>query len=146
MGIYIILGPAAKILVLENLGKKANFFVFGKLCRSISYFSSLLDKDDRSIRIAAGEALALIFEIGSLEKFSSEPNDCNDGSREGCTHVRGLKGKILNQVRNLSVEAGGKGSAKKDLTSQRNLFKDILEFLEVSSLFVFQLSLSWIFS
>ncbi|KAJ4701627.1 Interferon-related developmental regulator like [Melia azedarach] len=98
--------------------------------QSISYFSSLLDKDDRSIRIAAGEALALIFEIGSLEKFSSEPNDCNDGSREGCTHVRGLKGKILNQVRNLSVEAGGKGSAKKDLTSQRNLFKDILEFLE----------------
>lgn len=96
----------------------------------ISYFSTLLDKDDRSIRIAAGEALALIFETGSLEKFSSEANGSNDGSREEYIHLQGLKGKILNQVRNLSVEAGGKGSAKKDLTSQRNLFKDILEFLE----------------
>lgn len=98
--------------------------------QSISYFSTLLDKDDRSIRIAAGEALALIFETGSLEKFSSESKGSNDGSREEYIHLQGLKGKILNQVRNLSVEAGGKGSAKKDLTSQRNLFKDILEFLE----------------
>ncbi|XP_044474467.1 interferon-related developmental regulator 1-like [Mangifera indica] len=98
--------------------------------QSISYFSSLLDKNDRSVRIAAGEALALIFEIGSLEKFSAEANGSNGGSQEGYTHVQGLKGKILNQVRNLSIEAGGKGSAKKDLNNQRNLFKDILEFLE----------------
>jgi hypothetical protein len=34
-------------------------------------------------------------------------------------------------VRSLSAEAGGKGSTKKDLNSQRNLFKDVLEFLEV---------------
>lgn len=105
--------------------------VFSKSCRSISYFSSLLDKNDRSVRIAAGEALALIFEIGSLEKFSAEANGSNGGSQEGYTHVQGLKGKILSQVRNLSIEAGGKGSAKKDLNNQRNLFKDILEFLEV---------------
>ncbi|KAH9755783.1 Interferon-related developmental regulator family protein / IFRD protein family [Citrus sinensis] len=102
--------------------------------QSISYFSTLLDKDDRSIRIAAGEALALILETGSLEKFSSEAKGSNDGSREEYIHLQGLKGKILNQVRNLSVEAGGKGSAKKDLTSQRNLFKDILEFLELNFL------------
>ncbi|KAL5777608.1 hypothetical protein ACOSP7_010534 [Xanthoceras sorbifolium] len=98
--------------------------------QSISYFSGLLDKDDRSVRIAAGEALALIFEIGSLEKFYAESKGSKDGSQEGYAHVQGLKGKILNQVKNLSMEAGGKGSAKKDLTSQRNLFKDILEFLE----------------
>lgn len=115
--------------------RKANLY-FEKSCRSISYFSTLLDKDDRSIRIAAGEALALILETGSLEKFSSESKGSNDGSREEYIHLQGLKGKILNQVRNLSVEAGGKGSAKKDLTSQRNLFKDILEFLEVSSYFL----------
>ncbi|KAJ0025675.1 hypothetical protein Pint_08652 [Pistacia integerrima] len=96
---------------------------------SFSYFSSLLDKNDRSVRIAAGEALALIFEIGNLEKFSAEANGSSDGSGEGYTPLLGLKGKILNQVRNLSMEAGGKGSAKKDLNNQRNLFKDILEFL-----------------
>lgn len=98
----------------------------------------MLDKDDRSVRIAAGEALALIFEVGSLEKFFIEPKGPSDSSiheenihREGFTHMQGLKGKILNQVRNLSVEAGGKGSVKKDLNSQRNSFRDILEFLEV---------------
>ncbi|KAL6557665.1 hypothetical protein OROMI_018015 [Orobanche minor] len=36
---------------------------------SISYLSTLLDKDDRQLRNAAGEALALILETGSLEKF-----------------------------------------------------------------------------
>ncbi|KAF9600691.1 hypothetical protein IFM89_011362 [Coptis chinensis] len=98
---------------------------------SIAYFSNLLDKDDRSIRLAAGEALALIFEVGSLEKFLITAKDSSDSStREGYIHLQGLRGKILNQVRNLSVEAGGKGSAKKDLNSQRNLFREILEYLE----------------
>ncbi|XP_010272442.1 PREDICTED: interferon-related developmental regulator 1 isoform X2 [Nelumbo nucifera] len=104
---------------------------------SIAHFSGLLDKDDRSIRIASGEAIALIFEIGQLEKFSSEAkvssqSSVHEGnnSREGCAYIQGLRGKILNQVRNLSVEAGGKGLGKKDLNSQRNLFKDITDFLE----------------
>ncbi|KAB1204036.1 Interferon-related developmental regulator 1 [Morella rubra] len=104
---------------------------------SISYLSSLLDKDDRSVRIAAGEALALIFEVGSVEKFCAEVKGSGDGSfqegskpREGFSHIQGLKGKVINQVRNLSVEAGGRGSAKKDLSSQRNLFRDILDSFE----------------
>ncbi|KAF8025057.1 hypothetical protein BT93_F2033 [Corymbia citriodora subsp. variegata] len=100
---------------------------------SILYLSGLLDKDDRSVRIAAGEALAVIFEMGSLEKFCSRVKDASGSSTQDgkeLAHMYGLKGKVLNQVRNLSVEAGGKGSAKKDLNSQRNLFKDILEYLE----------------
>ncbi|KAF8410216.1 hypothetical protein HHK36_002739 [Tetracentron sinense] len=104
---------------------------------SISYFSSLLDKDDRSVRIAAGEAIALIFETGSLDKLSGEAKSSSDSSvhegtnsRGDYAHMLGLRGKILGQVRILSVEAGGKGSAKKDLNSQRNLFRDVQEFLE----------------
>ncbi|GAV58194.1 IFRD_C domain-containing protein/IFRD domain-containing protein [Cephalotus follicularis] len=104
---------------------------------SISYFSGLLDKDDRSVRIAAGEAVALIFEMGSLEKFSAESKGSSDSSvqdgnrsRGGLTHIQGLKAKIQNQVRTLSAEAGGKGSVKKDLNNQRNLFRDVLESLE----------------
>ncbi|XVF64178.1 hypothetical protein PTKIN_Ptkin09bG0147200 [Pterospermum kingtungense] len=104
---------------------------------SITFLSSLLEKDDRSVRIAAGEALGVIFEMGSLKKFAVEAKGSSDGSvsegnksKEGFSHIQGLKGKILNQVRDLSVEAGGKGSAKKDLNNQRNLFKDVLEFLE----------------
>ncbi|RDX64048.1 Interferon-related developmental regulator 1, partial [Mucuna pruriens] len=103
---------------------------------SISYLSSLLDKEDRSVRIAAGEALAVIFENGIIEKFSVDSKSTSDmtqeeiNRQESYTHIQGLKGKVINQVKNLSVEAGGKGSAKKDLNSQRNLFRDIVEFFE----------------
>lgn len=103
---------------------------------SISYFSTLLDKDDRAVRIAAGEALALVFDVGSLEKFSVEDKGSSDSNTDEANkskdilHIQGLRAKVLNQVRSLSVEAGGKGSAKKDLNSQRNTFRDILEFLE----------------
>ncbi|XP_075485070.1 uncharacterized protein LOC142524836 [Primulina tabacum] len=103
---------------------------------SITYLSSLLDKDDRSLRIAVGEALALIFEIGSLEKFCGDAKISDDNSVDNVNDSRklmsihGLRNKILNQVRSLSSEAGGKGSAKKDLNSQRNTFRDILDFLE----------------
>lgn len=105
-------------------------------CSSISYLSSLLDKEDRSVRIAAGEALALIFEIGVIDKFSAELDSASDttqGSKplESYIFLQGLKGKVINQCKNLSIEAGGKGSAKKDLNSQRNLFRDILDFFEV---------------
>ncbi|XP_073031652.1 uncharacterized protein [Primulina eburnea] len=103
---------------------------------SITYLSSLLDKDDRSLRIAVGEALALIFEIGSLEKFCGDAKVSGDTSVDNVNDSRklmsihGLRNKILNQVRSLSSEAGGKGSAKKDLNSQRNIFRDIVDFLE----------------
>lgn len=103
---------------------------------SLSYLSGLLDKDDRAVRIAAGEALALIFEIGSLEKFSNAAKGSSDASTEKGSkpreymHIQGLKAKIINQVRNLSSEAGGKGSVKKDLNNQRNLFRDVLEYFE----------------
>ncbi|KAI5655197.1 hypothetical protein M9H77_32384 [Catharanthus roseus] len=97
---------------------------------SISYFSTLLDKDDRSVRIAAGEALALIFEIGSLEKFCGDGSSGEGEKSRELVHIQGLRSKVLNQVRNLAAEAGGKGSAKKDLNNQKNTFRDILEFME----------------
>lgn len=92
------------------------------------------------MRIAAGEALAVIFENGIIEKFSTDSKGASEMIREGInlqesyTHLQGLKGKVINQVKNLSVEAGGKGSAKKDLNNQRNLFRDIVEFFEVLEL------------
>lgn len=75
--------------------------------------------------------------MGSLEKFSVEAKGSSEGSTQEESkprqymHIQGLKSKIINQVRNLSAEAGGKGSAKKDLNNQRNLFRDILEYFEV---------------
>lgn len=116
--------------------------------------SGLLDKDDRAVRIAAGEALALIFEIGSLEKFSNAAKGSSDASTEKGSkpweymHIQGLKAKIINQVKNLSSEAGGKGSVKKDLNNQRNLFRDVLEYFEVHLYLYFLTSWTlrlWIF-
>ncbi|GFY96013.1 interferon-related developmental regulator family protein [Actinidia rufa] len=88
-----------------------------------------------SIRIAAGEALALISEMGNLEfcgeaKASSDSSDHEKNGPQNFAHIQRLRAKILNQARNLSVEAGGRGSTKKDLNSQRNSFRDILDFLE----------------
>ncbi|KVH99469.1 Armadillo-like helical [Cynara cardunculus var. scolymus] len=69
-----------------------------------------------SVRIAAGEALALIFEIGNLEKFYSISKGSNDSSiNEGnnsqdVTHIQGLRAKILNQdgySPETSVKIGG---------------------------------------
>ncbi|GAA0142350.1 hypothetical protein LIER_03269 [Lithospermum erythrorhizon] len=102
---------------------------------SISFLSTMLDRDDRPLRIAVGEALALIFEIGSLDKFVSEPKGSSDNASEDnnarrAVHIQGLRSKVLNQARTLSVEAGGKGSTKKDLNDQRSTFQDVLEFLE----------------
>lgn len=94
-----------------------------------------MDKDDRSVRIAAGEALAVIFEVGDFERFFSEKNGSSDSTdkdtRDGYVHLKGLRGKVLNQVKDLASEAGGKGTAKKDLNVQRNLFRDLLDYLEV---------------
>ncbi|KAH6781121.1 interferon-related developmental regulator family protein / IFRD protein family [Perilla frutescens var. hirtella] len=106
---------------------------------SISFFSTLLEKDDRALRMAAGEALALIFEVGSLDKFCGETRDSPDPSIDEendsrqLMYLHGLRTKVLGQVRSLSAEAGGKGAAKKDLNSQRNTFRDILDFLENAS-------------
>lgn len=58
--------------------------------------------------------------MGCLEKIAAKAKGYTDSTvQEG----EELKAKILNQIRNLSAEAGGKGSTKKDLNSQHKLFK-----------------------
>lgn len=94
-----------------------------------------MDKEDRSVRIAAGEALALIFEINRFEKFTKVNDSEHQGGsklpHDGLAYVDVLKGKLLTQARNLSMEAGGKGSTRTDLNNQRDLFQRILSFIEV---------------
>ncbi|KAG6425135.1 hypothetical protein SASPL_115560 [Salvia splendens] len=88
---------------------------------SILYFSTLLDKDDRALRIAACEALALIFEIGSLDKFCGETKDSSEPTiDEGkdsrkLMYLDGLRTNVLGQVHGLSAEAGGKDLVSRQL-------------------------------
>ncbi|KAG2298360.1 hypothetical protein Bca52824_034832 [Brassica carinata] len=107
------------------------------LQETVTYLSTLMETDDRSVRIAAGEALALLFEMGTLEKFDAKAKgsanvSVKEGSvsQEALINMDILISKVTNQVRDLAVEAGGKGCAKKDLNTQRSLFKDLVEFLE----------------
>lgn len=108
---------------------------------SISLLSNLLEKEDRSVRFVAGEALALIFELNSVDKFSRNNtvsngldfegnNKAHAGMHAGMSYIEALKGKILTQARDLSVEAGGKGSDKTDLGTQRILFQRVVDFIE----------------
>ncbi|KAJ4879851.1 interferon-related developmental regulator family protein / IFRD protein family [Raphanus sativus] len=107
------------------------------LQETLTYLSTLLEKDDRSVRIAAGEALALLFELGTLAKFDAKAKGSDNGSvkegsvsHEAFVNMDRLISKVTNEVRDLAIEASGKGCAKKDLNTQRSLFKDLVEFLE----------------
>ncbi|XP_058098566.1 uncharacterized protein LOC131243324 isoform X2 [Magnolia sinica] len=43
---------------------------------------------------------------------------------------------VISQMKDLSVEAGGKGTSKKELDSQHSLFYDIMECIEWMKLLV----------
>lgn len=76
---------------------------------AISYFSDKLEENDESVCLAASEALVLIFETASLEKFSSAEK-ADSSIHEGGTSlneyssIEVLKDKILTQLSNISVE------------------------------------------
>eukprot|EP01018_Ginkgo_biloba_P014660 Gb_38536 [translate_table: standard] len=101
--------------------------------------SSLLKMDDRAVRIAAGEAIALMFETSSLMEqkggdscyTDSDSFDCqNHESLEKLPSFDELQMSVLEQMKELSIEAGGKGSSKKDLNTQRSYFREILASVE----------------
>ncbi|PIA33241.1 hypothetical protein AQUCO_04200180v1 [Aquilegia coerulea] len=98
---------------------------------AMSIFLNLLHSDDLSLRMAAGEALALIFEIGSLEKFYNETMISNGTSsheeNERYSTILELKETILNQVKGIAMETEGIQSAEKGLIkSYRTLFHEVL--------------------
>ncbi|XP_074562196.1 uncharacterized protein LOC141818644 [Curcuma longa] len=103
---------------------------------SISFLSYLLEDSDRSVRIAAGEALGLFFELGIFDmNFQKEDTNIDklghEVSKHGTFHhLQGLKAKILARASDLSTEAGGKGTDKKNLNDQRDLFQKLLDFVE----------------
>ncbi|XP_015082384.1 interferon-related developmental regulator 1-like [Solanum pennellii] len=57
---------------------------------SISYLLKQLEEDDEHVNVASIEALALIFEIGSLEKFSNQDGEYKD-----------IKDGIMDQIKRI---------------------------------------------
>lgn len=104
----------------------------------ITFLCSLLEAEDRAVRIAAGEALALCFELKLLDVSSSEETNAdsetrqNSGSRNQLfLNMQGLKAKISGLVYNLSMEAGGRGADRKNLNDQRDLFQRMSDFIKI---------------
>ncbi|EEC82358.1 hypothetical protein OsI_26677 [Oryza sativa Indica Group] len=101
----------------------------------IAFLSTLLGAEDRAVRMAAGEALALCFELNLLDVSFGEDDDVENGGTVGSKSklfldMQALKAKISSLASNLSMEAGGKGADKKNLTDQRDLFQRILDFVK----------------
>ncbi|KAF9587288.1 hypothetical protein IFM89_000263, partial [Coptis chinensis] len=96
---------------------------------SIPYLFNLLDESDPSVRMVAGETLALIIEIGAIEKFSNDYCTYKEG--EGRIRTQKLKEKVLQRVKNVLLETNEKGSIDRNLgKSHRALFYDITGFLK----------------
>ncbi|THU50851.1 hypothetical protein C4D60_Mb06t24690 [Musa balbisiana] len=100
---------------------------------AISFLSTLLEDNDRSVRIAAGEAISIFFELGILDQ--NEQVDTDSINHEDLKHgvlayMQSMKAKILFKANELSVEAGGKGTDKKNLNDQRDLFQKILDYVQ----------------
>ncbi|CAN6289051.1 unnamed protein product [Urochloa humidicola] len=103
----------------------------------ITFLSSLLEAEDRAVRIASGEALALCFELKLLDVSSNEEADVYSDTRgtsgsknQLFLNMQALKAKISGLVYNLSMEAGGRGADKKNLNDQRDLFQRISDFIK----------------
>ena len=82
--------------------------------RHIRRMKFLLETSDLSVRIAAGEILALMYEMGR------DINEDFVGDNNG----------LCDLLRDLATD-GNKHKAKKDLRQQRSSFRDILKTVEV---------------
>ncbi|KAJ3697885.1 hypothetical protein LUZ61_001590 [Rhynchospora tenuis] len=92
----------------------------------ISHLSTLLEADDRSVRMAAGEAIALCFD---LKLFVVKPAKEDAEYLQHLKHMQNMKAKITAQIDALSCEAGGKGATKKNLGEQQKLFHKIGDYV-----------------
>lgn len=103
----------------------------------LTVLSSLLDMDSRAVRISAGEAIVFILEtIKSSDQNGYDNLDSygldqeNNNSLGSLSSLENLQMIVLEQMKALSIEAGGKGSSKKDLNNQRSSFRDFLASIE----------------
>ena len=85
----------------------SNNWGFANGCRTISYFSDLLDNEDKAVCIAASVALALIFETNCLQKFTTHENVISEKQEQ--------KNKIMGKLRR-----------------QSNVLLDVLNYFEVT--------------
>eukprot|EP00261_Vitis_vinifera_P030623 XP_019071866.1 PREDICTED: uncharacterized protein LOC104882613 [Vitis vinifera] len=82
-----------------------------------SYLSNLLKEEDEAVRLAAGEALALILETGFLEKFSGH-----------CSSIK--SDEIINNVNKFILKFRAEYHESQDSSKQLDFICDVLKFFE----------------
>ncbi|KAL2512076.1 interferon-related developmental regulator family protein/IFRD protein family [Abeliophyllum distichum] len=104
---------------------------------AISVFLDLLQVDEPSVHIAAGEALALICEVGFLEKFVFDANSADNGPNEKendllnqYSSMKELQEKISSHVRSHFQQTANKSSASNALNERHKFSWDLLNVLE----------------
>lgn len=103
--------------------------------KCLSTLSRLLESEEEAVRLSAGEAVGIIFETRN-RLYSQHTRDLEDASCEPTSNLSmgeydAQEAELVEQVRALSIEAGGKGQANKKI--QRRSFKDILAAVEGNS-------------
>ncbi|XP_062224621.1 uncharacterized protein LOC133923214 [Phragmites australis] len=80
---------------------------------TIASLASLLEADDRAVRMATGEALAVCVELNLTQHLPRKDMEA-----------------LQARVSDLAAEAGGKGAVKTLLPEQKDLFRQIAAFME----------------
>ncbi|KAL5650117.1 hypothetical protein ACJX0J_040926, partial [Zea mays] len=94
------------------------FLVFPRLMMMpIAFLSTLLEADDRAVRMAAGEALALCFELNLLDVSSREDDGVNTGGTTGSKNklfldMQALKTKISEPEKIIMLKYAGIGRTR----------------------------------
>lgn len=101
------------MLIPGNIGTMMNN---SKSLPTLDQLSELLESPHLEVRMAAGEALALVYEIGRQENDDFEDDFALD---------------LIDTLKQLATDSQ-KFRAKKDRKQQRATFRDILQFIEVS--------------
>ncbi|KAK2967455.1 hypothetical protein RJ640_020554 [Escallonia rubra] len=108
---------------------------------AVSFFLDILEADDGSLHIVACEALALIFEMGCLEKFASGTDGTDASSiHEGnvfpnrFSSIQELREKLLVRARALSLLAKVESSTTLSVKGKHNTEWDVLIILELNFL------------
>jgi len=100
------------MLIPGNIGTMMNN---SKSLPTLDQLSELLESPHLEVRMAAGEALALVYEIGRQENDDFEDDFALD---------------LIDTLKQLATDSQ-KFRAKKDRKQQRATFRDILQFIEV---------------
>lgn len=99
------------------------------MSQSSSALLLALENDDQVVRMAAGEAIAVLYEARSLLRSQFNADASSKDAASLCRkNFENREADLIERIKGLALEAGGKGQANKK--SQRSSFREILSIVE----------------